>query len=160
MTRKARIDDAVIIADIIIEAWRYNFSEIVDSSYIKAMSSKKYVKIFKDSINENEEIILIHEENNHITGFVSASIDSQNNYSELNGLYIYPKYQGQGIGSILLQEIISIIKQKHCNKTLVCTFLGAKNNKFYMKHTGSIQAYKEYKLGNKTYQGICFEFTN
>jgi GNAT superfamily N-acetyltransferase len=158
MIREAVVDDADNIADIIIKAWRTGFVGIIDSSYIKKMESEKYSGIFKDRISNKKETVLVYEKNNIIKGFVSGSMHVQNYCSELDGLYVYPKYQGCGIGTSLLRQIISIFKQNNCKNMVVWTLLGADNNEFYMRHGGTPKEYKEYEFDSKICKGVGYEF--
>ncbi len=158
MIRKAKLDDADIIADIIIKAWQSGFVGIVDDSYIQKMESSKYADIFRDRINGNKDIVLVYEDNSYIIGFASGSIDADNYCSELDGLYIYPNHQSQGIGTSLFKEIMSIFKQYYCHKMIVWTLLDARNNEFYIRHGGLVKRRKEYEFDTQKCEGVCFEY--
>ncbi|MCD4706164.1 MAG: GNAT family N-acetyltransferase [Candidatus Sabulitectum sp.] len=158
MVRRAQISDADSIAGIIASAWQNAYTGIIDSDYPASISRDKYSGIFTDIIRDEAQTVFVFEKNKSVLGFTSGKIQDGKYDSEVIGLYILPEEQGNGIGGILLDEMMKHFKNENCNNMIIWTLLGAENNSFYRKHGGAGKEFKEIKIGKEKYPGIGFVF--
>lgn len=158
MVRRALISDADPIAGIIVSAWKTAYVGIVDSDYLATVSRDKYTGIFTGIIGDSLQTVFVFERDKSVLGFVSGKTQEGKYDSQVIGLYVQPEDQGNGIGSILLDEIRKHFKSNNCKTTIIWTLLGAENNSFYRKHGGAGKEFKEIQIGAETYSGVGFVF--
>ena len=158
MIREAELKDAESIAEIIVEAWKYAYTGIIDPDFSENMKTENFLSIMTDNINKKLETIFVYEEESLIKGFISGKLSDSKYDCETVGLYISPDYKQQGIGSKLLNRMKGFYKNKSCKTMIIWTLSGAENNIFYEKHGGKIMEKKELDIGNKSYQGAGFVF--
>ncbi len=159
MIREAKLDDSKIIAEIIVEAWRSAYIGIIDQNYADNLEVQRFIKIMTNNIQQKKEIIFVYEEDEIIKGFISGKLLDDDNYQcEIVGFYVLPKYQKSGIGRLLFQRMNEIFSKKNCQKMILWTLKGAKNNSFYEKNGGIISYEKIFKIGDKEYDGVGFSF--
>ena len=158
MIRNAELHDAESIAKVIVEAWQSAYTGIIDQSFPHSMKVDKFVSIMTNNISENLETIFVYEDDEKIKGFISGKKSDGKYNCETVGLYISPKYQRQGIGKSLLDEMKKYFKNNSCKTMIIWTLLNAENNSFYKKQGGNILEEKEIELGDKKYPGAGFVF--
>ncbi len=159
MIREANIYDSKVIAEIIVETWRSAYIGIIDQKYANTLDVQRFIQIITDNIQQNKEAIFVYEENKIIKGFISGKLLDDDNYQcEIVGLYVLPIYQQQGIGRLLFQRINKFFIKQNCQKMILWTLKGAKNNSFYAYNGGVIADEKSLKIGKKEYKGVGFSF--
>lgn len=160
MIREAKLDDAVVIAKIIVETWQNAYDGIIDQHYVDNLDAQRFIQIMTDNIKLKKEIIIVYDENEITKGFISGKfIDDDKHQCEIVGFYVLPKFQQKGIGSILLKQMKKIFSEQNCRKMILWTLKGAKNNSFYKNNGGVIADEKILKIGEKEYAGVGFSFT-
>jgi GNAT superfamily N-acetyltransferase len=140
MVRKAVAEDLPRIAEIHISGWRFAYKGIIsDIELFKNRIVTRALKGLEKQFNEGLEIIVYEDdENKIIKGFIfhgfSKEIEKKNSY-EVFALYLQPEFTKQGIGTLLLNEIQNIMKEKCINELIVWVL--EKNNigrSFYSKY--------------------------
>ncbi|MBN2160156.1 MAG: GNAT family N-acetyltransferase [Spirochaetes bacterium] len=159
MVREAKLKDSEVIAKIIVETWKYAYIGIIDKNYADNLDVQRFIQIITDNIQDKKETIFVYEENEIIKGFISGKFIDNNNYQcETVGLYVLPKYQQLGIGRILFKQINNFFSEHNCQKMILWTLKGAKNNSFYENNGGVIAEEIFLKIGEKEYAGVGFSF--
>lgn len=103
MIRELKQSDVYTIRHINALSLGYDIPlELAERQFMRCTSSKYH-------------ILLVHEKNQEVTGYIHAQVyESLYSDSGLNiiGLAVLPEYQGNGIGSLLLEAIENIAKDK------------------------------------------------
>ena len=158
MIREAKPEDAEPISGIIIEAWKYAYTGIIEPNYPDTMNHEKYTEIIFNNIMQHKETIFVNENNGLITGFISGKEINNTCDCETVGLYILPVYQNTGIGKKLLDAMTKHFRNRGCKSMVIWTLKNARNNNFYKKMGGIAEEEKGITIGEKQYPGTGFYF--
>jgi len=79
--------------------------------------------IFRNDIDNPKARVLVAEKDNQIIGFVSVSFPCWDRIAIIQHLIVIKEHRGQGIGTSLLKEIISLCKSKGMKKITTQTAL-------------------------------------
>lgn len=105
-TRPYKIDDYEFV---------YNTKKVVYQKYIVSnwgeWNEERQREMFSNFINEYSKDIMIIIKDNQRIGFFHGKVVDNTAY-EIGNICIIPNYQGQGIGSTILNKIISENKHK------------------------------------------------
>lgn len=158
MIREAIIDDVDTLADIVVKAWQHAYDGVIDPGYPKTLKKENYAVFLGRNILEQAETIFVFESGSTVAGFISGKVSDSAYTSQVVGLYIHPDYQNRGIGSKLLEKMISFFREKNCRTMNIQTLEGVRNNRFYEKHGGSVTEKNILEIGKKSYPGIRYTF--
>lgn len=139
MIREVRKEDAKGIYDLYREVMGYDYPV-----------SKIETRI-DDILNDNNNYVFIYELNNKVVGIIETVIKystHEDPFLTINTLAIDSEYQGQGIGS----KLLDYIEEFASSKNLASIWLGSqiKRNRahdFYLNHGYTI--IKQHKIFNK-----------
>ena len=94
----------------------YNVKKIVYQTYVEQnwgeWNEKKQQEYFAEFIQNNAKHIKIISNNHEKIGFFHGSIDNNGDY-ELGNICILPAYQGKGLGTKILKDIIDKHKDQN-----------------------------------------------
>jgi ribosomal protein S18 acetylase RimI-like enzyme len=113
---KATTSDASLLNQIQIDAWLHNYPNPELGITKEDLESKtdEWKKLGNDrlvnKLNEEHTKTWVAKEGNEILGFIG--IKENINQTVIEGLFISPKHQRKGIGSMLLKHALSKIKNK------------------------------------------------
>lgn len=79
--------------------------------------------IFRNDVDNPKASVLVAEKEDKILGFVSVSFPYWDRVAIIQHLIVIKEHRGQGIGTSLLKEIISLCKSKGMKKVTVQTAL-------------------------------------
>ena len=158
MIREATLEDAGIIGDIIVAAWRSAFTGIIDPAFPVSMKSAHFAAIIAENIKKGLETIFVFEQEGSVKGFISGRADFKSGLSEIVGFYILPDYQKKGIGKALFNTAESFYSQNGCKEMRLRTLRNAENNEFYRKLGGIGRGCGTIDIGDGSYPGIEFTF--
>ncbi|WP_096271167.1 GNAT family N-acetyltransferase [Paucisalibacillus globulus] len=101
--RKARYEDIEQIQDVAKTSWNATYDGIiplvVQENFLKSAYNDERMKQRID-----HSFIFVAEYNDRVVGFANFSPVREDGQVELGAIYLYPEYQGKGIGSALLQQ--------------------------------------------------------
>lgn len=118
MVRRATIQDAQRISEIIVYGWRFAYQGIISENFLYGELSvvKRYQSLLE--VLKEEHGFYVYEENQVIRGMMVLS-EPRNEEdaitcSELVAIYVEPAFKGNGVGTKLLEaaEQISRLNQK------------------------------------------------
>ena len=136
MIRQAQKEDISLVAEILIFSKRVHYREIFQNDYV-SFHEMTVLGLCQEYLNNLALLssIYVYEDE-----FVKGMIHLED--KEIKELYVNPFFEGQGIGSKLIEEAIS----RGCNKLWVL-----EKNKdaivFYQKHGFSLTADKKKEYG-------------
>ena len=142
---QANKKEAQNIAKIHYSVWTTAYSGIVPDVYLQKMSLESLVNFWKKHIvdlkENNNDIVLIAKDKKHgVIGFASGGPERTHNFPsyqmELYGLYVLNDFQNKGVGTMLLNSFVKLLKQKSpdCTGCLVWVLKNNPYKKFYEKN--------------------------
>jgi GNAT superfamily N-acetyltransferase len=143
--------------ELLVAAWQTAYTGVVDPAFVATRKTSDYAAKFRSMLQSAEYRIRVAEVDGRVVGLATgALLDSEAYDCEIKGLYVHPEYQGQGIGSALLRDMMDHFRRRGCRRMIVWTFLGVKNNGFYSAMGGAIREEEEREFGGKKYRMAGF----
>ena len=151
MIRKANLDDAENIAQILVHSWQVNFKNIVPEEYLNQMSVHKITKGVKKSLEVNN--LFVYENDDMIVAFVGCGSNRLQEHpeyeAELHAIHVLPDQKGKGIGKDLFEIVkVTLIEQSYANMIL-SVFEDNPATKFYEKLGGKFLDTRTVEYGGK-----------
>jgi GNAT superfamily N-acetyltransferase len=157
--RDARVEDALPMEELLVAAWQTAYSGVVDPAFAATRRGNDYAGKFRSMLASGEYRLRVAEVDGRVAGLATgAPLESEAYDCETKGLYVHPDYQGRGIGTALLRDMMAHFRQKGCRSMIVWTFLGVKNNGFYLALGGSLSEREDREFGGKSYPMAGFAF--
>ena len=108
--RKAKEEDIHIIQDLAERTWSVTYSEYLSIEQINYMLQKMYNRGELLSQLQAGHQFLIAGDTQDL-GFAGFSVsDTANRIYKLHKLYVLPEAQGKGVGKLLINEVVNLIK--------------------------------------------------
>lgn len=129
--RRAIPDDAYDIKKIHIETYRKSYRKYIPDKYLDNMPlDDEIVERTKKYLKENECWLVVDENNSIGFSYITYHPD---NIFEINALYVHPKYQKCGAGSLLVNDLCRSKKEQGFTKCVVWTMKFGPSLPFYEK---------------------------
>ena len=111
LLRKAKEQDIEAIQNIANSTWYNTYADYLSAEQIEYMLDKMYDKgVLLYQLQEGQ-IFLIAEEAQRDVGFAGFSVsDRESNCYKLHKLYVLPEMHGRGVGKLLLNEVVSQVR--------------------------------------------------
>ena len=137
----ATVKDAYDIADILSETWSAAYMDIIPSETIAERNMSRYSNIKKTLVADNDSYYIVRDKGKAVATFCigpSLDIDTDRYTFEVMVIYVRPRYWRQGIGSLIMADVIEKAKRLRM-KTIKVWVLALNTNaiEFYKK-TGFI----------------------
>lgn len=142
--RKATPDDASAIKNIHNKTYQISYRGYIPNEYLDRL-------VITDDILQRTRKMLSHtecyvvSEKNCLIAFAYIS-ELDENVFEINALYVLPEYQRSGAGSLLVNHVCRLKKDKAYKQCLVWTMKNGPSLEFYNKHgfrsTGNEKVWK------------------
>src|SRR5690625_3350075 len=104
--RKMKKEDIKQVRDVATKSWHSTYDGIIPHEI-----QENFLKVaYSDQMMErklHKSFIFVAEVENKIIGFANFTLVNEKRQSELSAIYLYPIYQGKGIGTELLQKGIN-----------------------------------------------------
>lgn len=114
--RTATIEDAKGIARVHVDVWRETYSGIVPSSHLDQLNyearERRWQDILSDSTPDRKNFVAT-DLTRSIVGFASIGPGRDpdfEKFGEIYAIYVYQRCQGQGLGSLLMQESFKFLR--------------------------------------------------
>jgi ribosomal protein S18 acetylase RimI-like enzyme len=107
--RKMQKNDIQQVQQVAKKSWNTTYKGIIPLAIQENFLSSAYND---DMMQKRLEVsyLYVSEVEGKIVGFVNFSSVKEDGETELGAIYLYPEYQGKGIGTALLQEGINNLK--------------------------------------------------
>ena len=106
--RRMLIEDTKQVQDVAKKSWNATYEGIIPNNI-----QENFLKgAYNDEMMQrrlSHSLLLVAEAENKIAGFANFSPVNEQGQSELSAIYLYPEYQGYGIGSALLDKCITML---------------------------------------------------
>ena len=155
--RQANSSDSLAIAKVQLVSWSAAYGDLLPSAYIKEQDSlAAKVEMWQKVIAHPEASTWVAQDKNdedceHVVGFISCF--NKDSEWEITTLYILPDYQGQGIGSQLMNSALDHILAANSRAKLYLWVLATnvKAISFYQQHgfVASAHSSEEWYEGSK-----------
>jgi ribosomal protein S18 acetylase RimI-like enzyme len=136
MIRKAKIEDAVDIAAIHVDAWRVAYKGIIPDSWLVKLSKKKRLDQWNKTLSDTASRTLVKVHNSsQIIGWVSFG-DSRNDIKaesgEIYAIYFLPEFWGKGYGKQLLKVAENDLEKNGFTEIMIWVLeLNTQTRRFY-----------------------------
>jgi ribosomal protein S18 acetylase RimI-like enzyme len=103
--RSARLEDALRIATIHVEAWRIAYRGIVPDEFLRALSVEQRHAVWQQNLEAGEALTWIAEDGDMAVGWISAARsrddDAPQSTGEIWAVYVDPGHWSKGVGRAL-----------------------------------------------------------
>jgi GNAT superfamily N-acetyltransferase len=149
LLRKAREQDLPVIQKIATLTWEPTYVPIIGRVQVEYMLGKMYSKPALLSQLMKGDIFLIAQMNGKDVAFVSYSPEDHSDHVyKLHKLYVLPEQHGEGIGRLLINEVVDKVRDAG-GKTLELNVNRAnKAKKFYERAGFKVKETVDIDIGN------------
>ncbi|MFJ8066936.1 GNAT family N-acetyltransferase [Psychrobacillus sp. NPDC096426] len=150
--RKATLLDARGIAQVHVDSWITTYRNIVPDEYLNQLTYDAREQLWKKNLG-NDNAFVAENENGKIIGFADGGKERTGKYRNLDGelysIYILSENQSQGIGRLLLKEVVNELKNKGMNSMLIWVLKDNRSYGFYEKMCGKVVDSKSIEIFGK-----------
>lgn len=145
--RPVRQEDGYAWYTLLDEVWRVAYAHILPQEVFdgRDWARKDRAAGFKvENFAGERKVAYVAEDEGKIVGLMFGTLDSnyeffKNDYADLVALYVYPEYQGKGIGTALRDLFVEWAKEKNADKYVIGVFKdNAKARKVYEAWGGTL----------------------
>lgn len=149
LLRKGKEEDIESIREIAHQTWPAAYSELISAEQISYMLEKMYNKGELLSQFQQGYSFLMAGENNKDLGFaVFSKTDSENQIFKLHKLYVLPETHGQGVGKLLINEVVNQARRAGGKALELNVNRSNKATEFYKKAGFSVKEAVDLDIGN------------
>lgn len=150
--RKANEEDLPIIKSLAEQTWPTAYGDIISQEQIDFMLEKMYDKgeLLAQMLQGHHFIIASElSEDVGFAGFSVVNVETKT--FKLHKLYVLPKMHGKGVGKILMNEVVSLIKAQGGEFLQLNVNRANKAKDFYEKAGFKIKETVDLDIGNGFY---------
>ncbi|MEN1968659.1 GNAT family N-acetyltransferase [Lentibacillus sp. N15] len=122
MIRKAVATDAKGIANVHVDSWRTTYKGILPDALLDNLSYSRRMKQWEQNIAQ-QHVFVVENDQGEIVGFSAGGKERTGKYpsytGELYAIYILQAYQGKGLGKLLVQPVVDVLRNLDCHSMLV-----------------------------------------
>lgn len=166
--RPAQITDGPDIVRIWAAGWQYAYKNIFSKDFLEkctnadvvAQRIAQFPDHFKRAMEHNN-IYLVALDDERVIGYVTGGVPESKECKaekELGGLYINPKYIGQGVGKLLVQSFARAIQQQGAKTFGLMCFSENPSMAFYKKMGGVVTVERNSSERYENAPGSFIEF--
>ena len=152
--RRAREEDVMQIAEILVEDWQTAYRGIMDDDFLDSLSAEQRYRI---EIKRYQKLT-VAVDHHEIVGYTwNEMIDDEAADCEIIALYVRYSKRKNGIGRALMQNSMDYFK-KHGKKSMViwCLRENHESRLFYEKMGGKVYKAGTHRWGNREYDMISY----
>ena len=150
--RKAKEEDLLTIRSLAEHTWPTAYGDIISAEQISFMLDKMYNKgELLEQMRNGHHFILASElkEDVGFAGFSALNLEAKT--FKLHKLYVLPKMHGKGVGKILMNEVVSLVKAQGGEFLQLNVNRDNKAKDFYEKAGFKIKETVDLDIGNGFY---------
>lgn len=159
--RKARLEDAEVIANIHVMSWKSTYVDLLDEKDLSNMTFDNRRTLWETILRMKRKdqctFVIYNEE--HIVGFISGGPERTKRFnydSEIYTIYLLPDYQRQGLGARLLRVFGEEMKRQGYQSLLVWILKKNPSSRFYERYQAKPVGEVETSIGEGTYQETAY----
>lgn len=160
LIRRANNEDAARMAEIMVDSWRRNFINIVPTRVLETMNVQSISKSLASAIKQTT--VFVAENSDKVMGFVGFGknrIEKCPHWeSEIHAIHVDYNEKGKGIGSQILEEAFSELKNQNIKVVGLSVFQDNPANKFYRKHGGCLVGEQQKVIEGEVLLENLYEF--
>lgn len=147
--RRGKEKDIESIQDLANRTWWTTYSEYLSKDQIEYMLDKMYNKGELLSQFKAGYIFLMAEEAGVDLGFASFSVlDSLKGSYKLHKLYVLPETHGRGVGKLLMNEVVNLIRRAEGRSVQLNVNRNNKAAEFYKKAGFAVKEIMDLDIGS------------
>ncbi|HMI04534.1 MAG TPA: GNAT family N-acetyltransferase [Pedobacter sp.] len=147
--RRAKEQDIESIQDLANRTWYVTYGDYLSVEQIDYMLDKMYNKGELLSQFKEGYIFLMAEEDGIDLGFAGFSVlDSATGTYKLHKLYVLPETHGRGVGKLLMNEVVNLVKRADGAFLQLSVNRNNKAAKFYKKAGFIVKETIDIDIGN------------
>ena len=152
--RQATGEDALQIAEILVEDWQTAYRGIIDSEYLDSMSVEQRYQIEAQRIQK----FTVAADGKEILGYAWNEMTGDGAADcEIIALYVRYAKRGSGIGKALFRHSAELFRAAGRKCMVVwCLRDNAEARKFYEKMGGKVDQPGKHRWGNREYDMISY----
>ncbi|MFA1560493.1 GNAT family N-acetyltransferase [Aliivibrio fischeri] len=113
--REATINDAKFISSIHVLSWKKTYKKTLPASMLDNLCMKNKEEFWVNKIKNKSNIYVVTKDG-IVQGFCSLSFVQPKRMCILNSIYVSPKIERNGFGSVMMKNIIIYSKAAKINK--------------------------------------------
>jgi ribosomal protein S18 acetylase RimI-like enzyme len=158
----AAIDDIPLIQAIADRTWRESFKAVISLQQIEYMLHRMYThEVLRWQMKEGKQVFLLAHEEEQCAGFASYELDAnEDNHARLHKLFVLPELQKSGAGSLLLEEVVGIVKEHKNDGLLLSVNRQNPAVNYYLNRGFEIVEEDDIAIGNGYIMKDYFMFLN
>ena len=152
--RQATKDDAMQIAEILVEDWKTAYRGIIDDEFLDSMNAEQRYQV---EVKRCEKF-MVAADGDEILGYTWNEIaDDEASDCEIIALYVRNAKRKSGIGRALFRNSVEIFRAAG-RKTMIiwCLKENGEARKFYERMGGKVYKTGTHRWGNREYDMISY----
>ena len=166
--RQVRKEDGYEWYSLLDNVWRVAYDGIIATEVFDARDNAREDRargFTEEKFIGDRKIAYVAESDGKIVGLMFGTLDSdyeffKNDYADLVALYVYPEYQGMGVGTSLRDIFIDWAKSKNANRMVIGVLKdNAKARKVYESWGGKLSEHEhDFVQMNVAYPEVFYTF--
>jgi ribosomal protein S18 acetylase RimI-like enzyme len=139
--RRAKLSDSNHIAEIQVKTWQSSYRGIVPESVLENLDIDQRTEGWRKVLSnpDSKSGSLVAEFGGEIQGFISVGSgreESEETCGEIYAIYVAPQMQGRGIGTQLLREGLSLLKEINFSEARLWVLSNNLKTRFWYEQIG------------------------
>ncbi len=162
--REAKLSDAKGIAKVHVDSWKNTYKNILPTEYLEKLSYEQRTELWVRNISKVDHYVFVAENNNgEVIGFTDGGKRAENEIEgsgDLTSIYILDQFQGQGIGSKLVNKLFTKLKALGYEKIFVEVLEDNQSKRFYERLGARLEKTEKINIGNKDLDLLIYVWSN
>lgn len=162
--REAKLSDAKGIAKVHVDSWKNTYKNILPTEYLEKLSYEQRTELWVRNISKVDHYVFVAEsDNGEIIGFTDGGKRAENEIEgsgDLTSIYILDQFQGQGIGSKLVNKLFTKLKALGYEKIFVEVLEDNQSKRFYKRLGARLEKTEKINIGNKDLDLLIYVWSN
>jgi len=124
IVREATATDRDMIVKIFLDCWRESYIGVLPDVAIQAMTEERAGEIWDRALTSERETILVTSQGNTVCGVTRFTGEGNGKDGAIFSLYVSPKAQGQGLGTLLLEAAYNTLRDRGAQSVTLWVFAG------------------------------------
>ncbi len=162
--REAKLSDAKGIAKVHVDSWKNTYKNILPTEYLEKLSYEQRTELWVRNISKVDHYVFVAEsDNGEIIGFTDGGKRAENEIEgsgDLTSIYILDQFQGQGIGSKLVNKLFTKLKALGYEKIFVEVLEDNQSKRFYKRLGARLEKTEKINIGNQDLDLLIYVWSN